>query len=588
MENKIGFWTPVRIPSDVGGPEKALITAGMYADQFVYFGFKKITIVDNSKVISEEKNYFKLAIKISAFILLFLPSYQFGKSALLLPLAPMLLKVVYKYHIVIPRFANIPTADQSVTDKPVVEKTVVEKPLADKPIAEKPVVEKPVADKPVEVLDQSKSDLSQFDELVVASQEFEKKFRKMPTGNNKIVNIAKSDAMKKEILEHAKSTRPLVHKKVLTFIPLFLAHKLENGTSKEKALYKDMTVNQFIDRLLKERTLVFVDQADRYILLNGKTGMGGFENIGTEKEKEPLTLENNLSYDEMLIAALTSVAGETHFINNGARDNKGKAGGKHQEKGIYVAQIGARFEREGVMECQHMLVTEEQNQAKNGYGKEADPSQAKTKLLRLFAKHFYDLDYFPTYDEAKKMSDTHIETFSKTSKKYLNKELYKKRLTLNIEPYLLLANQQAKAAGKKAYVHVVGLGLGNWQRTHAQTGLTLQAYKEVIERCSLEHISDINFSWFNKASGIFTSESINGINIHFSKRNPADKLEGVDENKLLVAHYAWDSNALPGNEYWMGDLDASGDPAAACCSEIAELQNPYVNPYLRGDRTEVY
>ncbi|KAJ3346762.1 hypothetical protein GGF32_007297, partial [Allomyces javanicus] len=71
------------------------------------------------------------------------------------------------------------------------------------------------------------------------------------------------------------------------------------------------------------------------------------------------------------------------------------------------------------------------------------------------------------------------------------------------------------------------------------------------------------------------------VALRASRDNPAALLPEPYRGKcLLVATYPWDANAFPGNEYWLGALAASGDPAAACCSLIPELQNPYINSGL--------
>jgi hypothetical protein len=101
-------------------------------------------------------------------------------------------------------------------------------------------------------------------------------------------------------------------------------------------------------------------------------------------------------------------------------------------------------------------------------------------------------------------------------------------------------------------------------------------------------ISDLDFSWFPSGTtcgGIRDGGRVGDVTIHFSGRAPADPIE---EKRLVVAMYAWDGNSYPGNEYWEGALAASGDPAAAGCSMIAELQNPDVNPAVAARNLRSY
>lgn len=399
-----------------------------------------------------------------------------------------------------------------------------------------------------------------------------------PTVDNRIATIAGKDrAKQRTIVKQARETRPVLHKKVIDLINAFLKHKKEHGTEIEKKFYQNMNDPLvFIDRLLCKRPFTFIDKDDSYLLRNGKRDSGGFEDIGTDKELKPLVLKNYLSYDEMQISALIGVSGPTYFINNGARDNGGKKSNNddYQETGIYVGLVGARFEKENLMEAQYIL------------RKSSTANPSLNSWLSLWGK-FYN-EEIQSFDDVQR--DTTKRYIKIDDKTYFDTVIYKKRMHLVIESFLAEANYRGQIANKKAYCHVVGLGLGRWEKIGKQEDLMLEVYQNVLNKNNFEHISDINFSYFegerefNEGERKFNLEK-NHITIHFSKRNPADKLVKKDKDKLLVAMYAWDANAYPGNEYWIKSLYASGDPAAACCSTIAELQNPLINTNLKGEKS---
>lgn len=429
-----------------------------------------------------------------------------------------------------------------------------------------------------------------FQDLVANSNAFVKEF---PTNDNRIAVIAGNDTKKQEqIVQQAQNVYPIMHPKVLTLIDDFLDYKKQKGTSIEKDLYQSMSCTDFIQRLLVKRPLMFMTPNDQYLLLNAtQVNSGGFENIGTDQQKAPLLLKDYISYDEMQIAALLGVSVPTYFINKGDRKNRGikSTNNDYEETGVYVGLVGARFEIPGLMEWQHIIASPKRDKV----------LQEKPELLSLWSK-FYDNVKFETVAQAQ--ADTSGRYIPVTKKPdpigfyekfmpaeegdtvffYFDTVMYKKRMAMVIEPFLLDAQKRGVDVGKKVYVHAVGLGLGVWQILDLQGQLMVDTYVEIINRLgasALSHISDIDFSWVKATLKEDVLKKL-PINIKFSSRNPADKLIGADSGKLIVAQYAWDGGSYPGNEYWAGMLDASGDPAAACCSTIAELQNPIINPYL--------
>lgn len=183
-----------------------------------------------------------------------------------------------------------------------------------------------------------------LDELIV----------KPPIRSNSVTNFNPV-----QIAEDAQSTRIIVPSQFPTLVDAFLKHKREHGSEYEKQLYgtpESVTWRDEVSRLIEKRPLVFMGARDRTVLRNGAVlrDPTEWDRNGTDEQhlNKHLSLIEYLSYDEIMLSSLIGVSGQSYFINDGNRYNKGQPGqpGTFQPRGIIVGLVGARFERADQMD----------------------------------------------------------------------------------------------------------------------------------------------------------------------------------------------------------------------------------------------
>lgn len=374
----------------------------------------------------------------------------------------------------------------------------------------------------------------------------------LPTETNSIVNFNRD-----VVTRDARATEIIVHDSFPSLCQSFLEHKVRHGSDIERSLYMSLSWRQLIIRLVEKRPLAFLTASDTTMLRDGTqipSAASYWDKVGTPEEvyTEDIFLEEYLSYDEMMLSALVGVSGPSYFINDGNRNNRARPGasGTFEERGVIIGLVGARFERPDRMEATYILPPVEN-------------PRMHPELLGIWQKF---LGIQPTDPDT---------TF--------NEVAYQARIRITAEMLLWEANRRAGDVSKKAYVHIVGLGLGVWQVMKEQAQLYVEVFAQIVEErgAELTALGTLDFSWidvtFEDRKRMREAGEAHGIDVVFSKRNPAKKLPHEKADQLLVLSYAWDSNSFPGNEYWFGHLSASGDPAAACMSTIAELHNPVIN-----------
>lgn len=303
-----------------------------------------------------------------------------------------------------------------------------------------------------------------------------------------------------------------------------------------------------------------------------------WDRVGTEDEasNQHLKLAEYLSYDEIMLGSLLGVSSPSYFVNEGDRHNCGKAGapGSFEPRGIIMGLVGARFERADHMDSAYIKPP-------------AERPRQHVDLDRIFRNFFLASDTGGDGGGGSSSSSSSSDRPAKKPKTDFDGTLYKARMRVPADMMLLEANARAGAAGKKAHLYVVGLGLGVWSAHKDQPTWYAEAFAEALGGLGggrLGSLGSLEFAYINpRPSGaaqaaVQAAAAALSVDAVFTDRNPAAKLEGGASDELLVLSYAWDGNSFPGNEYWNGSLSASGDPAAACMSQISELHNPIVNP----------
>ncbi|PIA94115.1 hypothetical protein CB0940_08061 [Cercospora beticola] len=371
----------------------------------------------------------------------------------------------------------------------------------------------------------------------------------------------------KVIQSDAENTSITVHSTFPDFARRFVTHKIQHGSTIEKALYRDMTWPALTRRLIEKRPLVFMGASDHTRLRNGRYISGNanleWDRNGTDEQhlNKVLQIEDYLTYDEIMLGSLIGVSGPSYFINQGGRYNSGKLQQKDtfEERGIIIGLVGPRFERDDRMDSAFMY----------------DPVSKPRMHPQL---HFIFRDALDQHHNHG-LDPKHTVT-----------DYYYLRIFYTASLLFHEANRRAKSDTRRrhAHVYVVGLGLGVWAPVDRDvTELYMNAFTMAIRRLPKDHkIATVEFAYISGFQDAEKQKSIQSIgqavsvDVRFTKRDPAELLKGDDSGKLLVLSYAWDGNSFPGNEYWDGSLSASGDPAAACMSTISQLHNPITNPGL--------
>ena len=126
--------------------------------------------------------------------------------------------------------------------------------------------------------------------------------------------------------------------------------------------------------------------------------------------------------------------------------------GGHDLEAVYVGAVGPRFEKPNFMDWQEII---------NDKSSESDYKDSP--IANLFLKLYSERLGFEASSCSAKIKDDLVQYIHSYHYCTFNAPIYRERISISAETYLLEANQRGKSMGLNVHVVVVGLGLGVWE-----------------------------------------------------------------------------------------------------------------------------
>lgn len=381
-------------------------------------------------------------------------------------------------------------------------------------------------------------------------------FERFPKFDFRLETIQKHE---NEIAQAAKTTIPVIsHLARDLFTNLFAILRTQH------TFLNSLDNKKLFQRLLTCVPASFVAATDDYIPKTGgnkliEDQVTAFNNIGTESQTPPLVIKEYLCPMERLLSALIVKRSHVRFINNCYFEDDSRYshenGTPHAAEGFLFAIVPPRFEAPA-LEYQQMIIKEGDGAYHSAtcFGRDGTWNQ-EGHYMKHFAE-FYNIPYFPTFEEAK-VSDDCVEIIEDGKVTgYFNIALYKKRMEVVLEPLFDFAINHHDEEGKKAYIRIPGIGLGHWSideeaPNKIQGPVLIQVCQAILAKYpnAADKIAHVAFTGFRGLQDEHRLDNLQGIDTSY----PMDWVgKPHPEDTFLVTCYHCDGNARIGNDLYYG------------------------------------